>query len=149
MGAGHTVTALYEIVPVGAEEKIAGAAPAVDDLKYQAVEAGKNSKARIQNPKSAELLTLKVRYKEPAGAVSRKLEFPLVDGGARFAAASTDFKFAAAVAEFGMILRESPHKGTGTLADVLSWAQAGTDSDAGGYRGEFLGLVRQADALLR
>jgi Ca-activated chloride channel family protein len=90
-----------------------------------------------------------VRYKEPAGAVSRKLEFALVDADARFAAASADFKFAAAVAEFGMILRESPHRGNGTLAEVLAWAQAGTESDTGGYRSEFIGLVRQAQALLR
>ncbi len=146
IGAGHTVTALYEIVPVGAEGKVALTTPAVDELKYRASE---NSKLEIGNSKSSELLTLKVRYKEPAGAVSRKLEFALVDAGARFAAATADFKFAAAVAEFGMILRESPHKGTGTLAEVLAWAQAGTDSDAGGYRGEFIGLVRQAQALLR
>ena len=71
-------------------------------------------------------------------AVSRKLEFPLTDAGARFADASTDFKFAAAVAEFGMILRDSPHKGNGTLADVLTWAQAGSDNDDGGYRAEFI-----------
>ena len=82
-------------------------------------------------------------------AVSRKLEFPLADGGARFADASADFKLAAAVAEFGMILRDSPHKGSGTLAAVRAWAEAGTDGDNGGYRSEFVLLVRQAEALLR
>jgi Ca-activated chloride channel family protein len=146
IGAGHTVTVLYEIVPAGAEGRAAGATPAVDELKYA---PEKNRKAGIENQPSAELLTLKVRYKEPAGAVSRKLEFPLVDAGTRFAGASADFKFAAAVAEFGMILRGSPHKGTSSLADVLAWAQAGTDSDAGGYRSEFTVLVQQAQALLR
>jgi Ca-activated chloride channel family protein len=153
IGAGHTVTALYEIVPVGAEGKATASTPAVDELKYRSAETrkaeGGNRKSEIGNPKSAELLTLKVRYKEPTGAVSRKLEFPLTDSSARFADASADFKFAAAVAEFGMILRDSPHKGTGTLADVLAWAQAGTDSDAGGYREEFIRLVRQAQALMR
>ena len=108
-----------------------------------------NRKSKIENRNSQELLTLKVRFKEPAGTVSRKLEFPLVDAGARFANASGDFKFAAAVAEFGMILRGSPHKGTGTLGDVQAWAEAGTDGDAGGYRSEFIGLVKQAEALLR
>lgn len=148
IGAGHTVTALYEVVPTplakddGREAK---GAPAVDELKY----GPERRKADGENRNFAELLTVKVRYKDPAGAVSRKLEFPLTDAGARFADASADFKFAAAVAEFGMILRDSPHKGTGTLADVIAWAQAGTDSDAGGYRGEFTGLVRQAQALLR
>ena len=125
IGAGHTVTALYEIVPV------------------------ENPKSGIRNPKLAALLTLKVRYREPAGTVSLKREFPLTDGGARFAAASADFKFAAAVAEFGMILRDSPYKGTGTLDQAAAWAEAGTDSDAGGYRGEFVELVRQAEALMR
>ena len=125
IGAGHTVTALYEIVPV------------------------ENPKSEIRNPKLAALLTLKVRYREPAGTVSLKREFPLTDGGARFAAASADFKFAAAVAEFGMILRDSPYKGTGTLDQAAAWAEAGTDSDAGGYRGEFVELVRQAEALMR
>jgi len=148
IGAGHTVTALYEIVPAAlAKGEGPGAPGAVDDLKYAQV---LNRKSEIENRNSsADLLTLKVRYKEPAGAVSRKLEFPLVDAGARFAAASADFKFAAAVAEFGMILRNSPHKGEATLADVLNWAQAGTDCDAGGYRGEFLGLVRQAEAVVQ
>jgi Ca-activated chloride channel family protein len=147
IGAGHTVTALYEIVPTSlAKGEGQEAMGTVDALKYT---PEKNRNSEIGNPKSNDLLTLKVRYKEPAGAVSRKLEFPLVDAGARFAAASADFKFAAAVAEFGMILRDSPHKGSGTLADVLNWAQAGTDSDAGGYRGEFLGLVRQAEAVVQ
>ena len=157
IGAGHTVTALYEVVPTSqarGEGREAMGVPAVDELKYGAVSADKdrasgNRNSRSENQKSTELLTLKVRYKEPAGAVSRKLEFALVDAGARFAGASADFKFAAAVAEFGMILRDSPHKGAGTLAEVLAWAEAGTDSDAGGYRGEFTGLVRQAQALLR
>ena len=159
IGAGHTVTALYEIVPaampqaMGEGSGVMGA-PAVDPLKYTAVSAGQdriaeNRNSKLETRNSRELLTLKVRYKEPAGAVSRKLEFPLTDGGARFAAASADFKFAAAVAEFGMILRDSPHKGSGTLADVRTWAEAGTDGDVGGYRSEFALLVRQAEALLR
>jgi secreted protein with Ig-like and vWFA domain/anti-sigma factor RsiW len=163
IGAGHTVTALYEIVPASlamGEGPEAKGTPAVDELKYGAVSdqrsavsaADRKAESRKLNAERSvnnELLTLKVRYKEPAGTVSRKLEFSLTDSGARFADASADFKFAAAVAEFGMILRDSPHKGTGTLADVIAWAQAGTDSDTGGYRGEFTGLVRQAEALLR
>ena len=93
------------------------------------------------------MLTVKVRYKEPAGDVSSKLEFPLVDSGRAFADATVDFKFAAAVASFGMILRESPHKGLTDFAQVAAWAREGTGSDAGGYRGEFLGLVEQAKAV--
>ena len=164
IGAGHTVTALYEIVPTSqamGEGRGAMGGPAVDELKYQEVRGQKSGvstdkdraseirNSKFENPKSRELLTLKVRYKDPAGAVSRKLEFPLTDAGGRFVDASGDFKFAAAVAEFGMILRDSPHKGSGTLAEVRAWAEAGTDGDAGGYRSEFIALVRQAEALLK
>ncbi len=157
IGAGHTVTALYEVVPASqamGDGSGAMGAPAVDALKYRKAESGtRPGMAKDTNrndpPAWRELLTLKVRFKEPAGAVSRKLEFPLTDAGARFGDASADFKFAAAVAEFGMILRGSPHKGSGTLAEVKAWAEAGTDGDVGGYRGEFIALVRQAEALLR
>ncbi len=142
VGAGHTVTALYEVVPVGVE--MPGESPAVDALKYQAVG---NRESRIQNQKSGELLTVKLRYKEPAGDGSSKLEFPLRDSGLAFAQASQDFKFAAAVAAWGMVLRDSPHKGAATLADVLAWGRAGLGSDAGGYRNEFLGLVERAQQL--
>ena len=100
------------------------------------------------NPQSAELLTVKIRYKESAGDESRKLEFPLTDGGADFAAASGDFKFAAAVAGFGLALREEPAKAS-LLADASRWAEAGLSDDPGGYRAEFTGILRQAQALVR
>ncbi|HVU26010.1 MAG TPA: von Willebrand factor type A domain-containing protein [Opitutus sp.] len=152
IGAGHTVTALYEIVPVGAPPagnrgQETGDRPAVDPLKYQrrvVASASVMGPVVKGSPESGELLTLKVRYKQPDGLVSRKLEFPLTDGGERFADASADFQFAAAVAEFGMILRDSPNKGTGSLADVQRWAEAGASNDPGGYRAEFVGLVRKA-----
>jgi Ca-activated chloride channel family protein len=144
IGAGHTVTALYEIVPVGVE--MPATTPAVDALKYQV--AG-NQKSKIENQKSGELLTVKIRYKEPAGDVSSKLEFPLADAGARFADASPDFKFATAVAGFGLVLRDSPHQGQLTLAQVTEWGRAGLGQDAGGYRAEFLSLVDAAGRLLR
>jgi Ca-activated chloride channel family protein len=119
-----------------------GDTPAVDSLKYQEP-AGAARRA------SAELLTVKIRYKEPAGNVSSKLEFPLVDQGTSFSEAGTDFKFAAAVAGFGMTLRNSPYRGQLTLANVLEWGRAGLGQDAGGYRSEFLTLVNAADRLLR
>ena len=144
IGAGHTVTALYEVVPTGAAMPVE--APAVDGLKYQAVKA---PSAKLQGPSDSELLTVKIRYKEPAGDVSSKLEFPLVDQGTAFADASTDFKFAAAVAGFGMSLRDSPYKGQLTLANVVEWGRAGLGQDVGGYRSEFLSLVNTADLLLR
>ncbi|MBK8856381.1 MAG: VWA domain-containing protein [Opitutaceae bacterium] len=142
IGAGHTVTALYEIVSAGTQVPVAGA---VDELKYQRVQPGTARGA----PESAsgELLTVKIRYKEPAGEQSLKREYPLNDAGLGFAAASSDYKLAAAVAGFGMILRDSPFKGTTTLADVTAWAQAGLGDDAGGYRSEFVRLVKQAETI--
>ncbi len=139
VGAGHTVTALYEIVPAGTEALPLGAG--LDELKY--------TRKPVTVPlasASRELLTVKVRYKEPAGEVSRKLEFALTDAGARFADASSDFKFASAVAAFGMVLRDSPHKGTATLGEVVNWAEVGAADDPGGWRGEFVELARAADS---
>jgi len=144
IGAGHTVTALYEIVRVG--EKMSET-PGVDPLKYQTTKAV--ALADGEGPASKELLTVKIRYKEPAGDVSSSLEFPLFDRGVRFADATPDFKFASAVAAFGMVLRDSPHKGTSTLDDVEAWGRAGLGSDAGGYRSEFLGLVERSRSLLQ
>jgi Ca-activated chloride channel family protein len=133
------------VVPVGAA--MPEESPAVDGLKYQKTKQGAGSME--QGGLGAELLTVKIRYKEPAGDVSTKLEFPLVDGGTRFADASQDFKFAAAVAGFGMALRDSPHKGQLTLADVAEWGRAGLGQDPNGYRAEFLTLVEAAGLLLR
>lgn len=145
IGAGHTVTALYEVVPAGAEPNPAASVPPVDPLKYQrdlAVAASSLGKTG-----SAELLTVKLRYKEPAGETSKLLERPFVDRGASFASAAPDFKFAAAVAEFGMILRDSQFKGNGTLGAVAEWAQEGKGTDANGYRAGFLELVHKASRL--
>ena len=114
--------------------------------KYQVVE---NRKTRTENRNSSEMLTVKIRYKEPAGDVSRLLEVPLRDTGARFEEATPDFKFATAVAAFGMALRDSPHKGAASLADIASWGRAGIGRDAGGYRSEFIGLVERFGALIR
>jgi Ca-activated chloride channel family protein len=114
----------------------------VDALKYQ----------RPASPvllNHEEMLTVKIRYQDPAGGVSRKLEFPLSDSGQDFAAASQDFKFAAAVAAVGMVLRESPQRGTSTLDWVETWARDGIGDDSGGHRHEFLDLVARARALLQ
>jgi len=143
VGAGHTVTALYEVIPVGVEWKPAGT---VDALKYQAPVAGSQKPEASET--SDQLLTVKIRYQAPEGGASRLLEFPLADRGTAFADASADFKFAAAVAGFGMVLRDSAHKGTETLADVARWAAAGIDSDAGGDRTEFVSLVKRAGEIL-
>ncbi|MET0263693.1 MAG: VWA domain-containing protein [Rariglobus sp.] len=147
IGAGHTVTALYEIVPVGVDAD-GVARPPVDALKYQPAPAGKRkSKPVSVEQGSGELLTVKIRYKQPEGDVSAKQEFPLVDRGAEFAKADGEFQFAAAVAAWGMVLRDSPHKGSATFEQVLAWAENGLGDDAAGHRAEFIQLVRRSAEL--
>jgi Ca-activated chloride channel family protein len=140
IGAGHTVTALYEVVPIGAAVDPAASVPPVDPLKYEAAQKPDGSG-------SSEMLTVKLRYKKPDGDKSELIDRPVTDSNAAFASASPDFKFAAAVAEFGMLLRESEHKGNGTFGSVLDWAQEGKGTDVHGYRAGFIELVRQAEAL--
>ena len=94
--------------------------------------------------KSGELLTLKLRYKEPDGTTSKLIQVPVSDRGTSWAQASRDFKFASAVAALGMILRDSPYKGNSTLGSVLELAEAGKGEDKQGYRAEFIELVRAA-----
>ncbi len=137
IGAGHTVTALYEIVPAG----VAIDLPDIDPLRYQTPEDWERATS------SDELFTLKLRYKQPDGDTSSKLVFHVEDTGCSYAGASTDFKFAASVAAFGMILRDSPHKGTATYDAILELAGEGRGRDAHGYRAEFIELVKKARSL--
>jgi hypothetical protein len=140
IAAGHMVTALYEVVPVDAA--VSPSAPPVDPLKYSA--PPKNARSN-----SKEILTVKLRFKRPDADKSELLERAVMDDGKQFANASADFKFAAAVAEFGMLLRDSEFKGSGTLGAVLEWAQEGKSADTNGYRAGFVELVRKAQALKR
>jgi Ca-activated chloride channel family protein len=134
VGAGHAVTVLYELVPANA----ADSTPRVDPLKYQ------QATPTTPAARSGELATLKVRYKEPDQDKSISSEYVIRDAGKTFASAPADFKFAAAVAAFGMVLRESPHKGNATLGSALEWATSGKGADRYGYRQEFIGLVQRA-----
>jgi Ca-activated chloride channel homolog len=97
--------------------------------------------------RSGELMRLKLRYKDPKGSRSRSLEWTARDEPVSLSEASADFRFAAAVAAFGMLLRESPHKGAATFDDVRTLAEAAKGQDAGGYRQEFVHLVGKARAL--
>jgi len=139
IGAGHTVTALYELIPSDRPTDVG--IPDVDPLKYQ--QRGGLRKAAG----SLEMLTLKLRYKEPDGDTSKLIEQPVTDSFAEYSQASEDFKFAASVAAFGMILRGSAHKGNATLEMVLELAAEGKGTDAKGYRAEFLELVAKAAEL--
>lgn len=136
LGAGHTVTAFYEVIPVGAESGFAGK---VDDLKYR------KDKKLVQTTGSDELLTVKMRYKAPDGNVSRKMERSLVDDGKN--PISSDFRFASAVAMFGQLLRNSDFKGEATYDKVISLAKTALDDDERGYRREFIRLVETAKGL--
>jgi Ca-activated chloride channel family protein len=135
IGAGHHVTALYELVPPGKE----GPLPKTDPLKY--------SKPASSAGASNECFTIKLRYKLPDGEKSRLLEYGVTDAGRSFGEASDDLKFASAVAGFGMLLRGSANKGSLTYAGVLEIAQASSSHDPSGYRQEFIAAVRQAQAL--
>lgn len=140
IGAGHTVTALYELVPAHGNH---AAAEGDRPLKYQRVAEEDLS----ENAQSGELLTLRLRYKEPDQDESRLLEFVAKDTDARFGRASADFRFASAVAAFGMVLRGSPQRGEATLAAVEEYAAGALGKDPNGHRAEFLDLVRRAKSL--
>lgn len=141
IGAGHTVTALYEVVPAG-RAMLTESASSVDVLRYQNV-----PRNDLPPEHAHEMLTVKVRAQPPGGGKSELYEFPLIDGGRGFDGASADFKFAAAVAGFGLQLRQLPAAELFSFAQVAEWARAGTVIDPGGYRSEFLELVRQAELL--
>jgi Ca-activated chloride channel family protein len=136
MGVGHTVTAYYEIVPTGIESNITGS---VDKLKYQS----DKPKTKTDNP-SAETATVKLRYKNPDGYASKKIEVAVTDNKNK---TSDDFRFGASVAMFGQLLKNSEFKGDATYDKVLSLAGKSTGEDNQGYRKEFIRLVELAKGL--
>ncbi|MDQ1257182.1 MAG: Ca-activated chloride channel [Candidatus Hydrogenedentes bacterium] len=140
IGAGYAVTALYEILPAGAIVD----APPVDPLRYQRADARSSKKAR-----TGELLYLKIRYKAPDGDESKLLSFPVVDEGLDFAHADPDFKFATAVASFGMLLRGAQDQGRTTFDGVIELAKEGAAYDPAGYRQEFVQMVEMAKAIAK
>ncbi len=141
IGAGHTVTALYEVIPAG--EALPGT-PSVDALKYQAPAPVSEKSAAL----SDDLLTVKLRYKAPDGDKSELIDFTVPSAvPAAFAQASSDFQFAAAVAAFGMKLRNSPEAGTMDWKEIQTIAKRNLGDDVGSYRAEFLTLVEKAARL--
>ena len=144
IGAGHSVTALYELIPTGKRgEKEAARLPEVDPLKYQPMPEVKPLDTVAAN----ELLTLKLRYKQPDGEKSKLLEQTLSDDVSDYARAAADFKFASAVAGFGLLLRDSKYKGSATFDAVVELAMESIGRDEFGYRKEFVDLVRKAKEL--
>jgi Ca-activated chloride channel family protein len=138
IGAGHTVTALYEIVPPGVPLQV----PGVDPLKYQPGPSAASRPPALSN----ELMTVKLRYKEPAAEESRVLTFAVPNREAR---RSGNLGFAAAVAEFGMLLRQSEHRGNASYRDAAALARQHKGADDRGYRAEFIRLIELAEVLAR
>ena len=136
IGAGLAVTALFDVIPRG----LPIPAGKVDSLKYQ-------KPSRPNSSVGGELLTIKLRYKEPDGNQSRLLEVPFRDARKSFSETDQDFRFAAAVAAFGMILRDSPYKGISSIEDVLQIARTSLDGDEDEYKAEFIQLVEKARSL--
>jgi Ca-activated chloride channel family protein len=139
LGSGHTVTALYEIIPAGSDEKVNG----IDELKYQ--------KQQI-NPKTSnsdEVMTVKLRYKQPDGNTSKLIEKAVKDENVSLERTSDNFRWSAAVAEFGMVLRDSEFKGKSGMVQVLALAESARGKDKEGYRAEFIRMVHSCQLLAK
>jgi Ca-activated chloride channel homolog len=138
IGAGHSVTALYEIVPKG----VAIDLPNVDPKRY-APETERLGGATF----SGELMYVKLRHKAPDADNSKLIEMPLRTSDAEFRSASENLRFAASVASFAMLLRRSAHAGNLSFEKVIAFAQEARSFDPGGYRAAFLGLVEKASEM--
>ncbi|THU38035.1 VWA domain-containing protein [Niastella caeni] len=139
LGSGHTVTALYEVIPVGVKSEFIGT---VDPLKYQPAKAAATASG------GDELMTIKLRYKKPEGDTSKLITHPVTDTHLALASTSENFRFSAAVASFGMLLRNSEFKQNASFAQVVSLAKGAKGTDANGYRQEFINLVQAAGSLV-
>ncbi len=135
MGAGHSVTALYEIVPVG----VRSPAGSTDPLKYQSERSSTND--------TSELATLKLRYKTPQGTKSRKLEAVIASDTAALSAADSEHRFATAVAEFGLVLSGSKNAPNADLTRARRRAESALGSPAHPTRRDFLELMERAERL--
>jgi Ca-activated chloride channel homolog len=140
LGAGHSVTALYEIIPTGVQSdvKLSNLSP----LKYP------NNNVYSSALGSKELMQVKLRYKAPNGTTSQLITQPVIDGGRKLENTSKNFRFAAAVAEFGMILRGSEYRGKASFDQVLKLASQSMGTDLDGYRAEFIRLVKSSQTLV-
>ena len=138
IGAGHSVVALYEIAPPSADP---AARRPVDPLRYQVL-------SPVEASASGELATVKLRFKAPDGDISVERAFVVTDDGRGVGEATSELKFAASVAAFGMVLRDSPHRGTASIDLVRQLAQAGLAYDPDGQRAGFLQLVDRAGTVI-
>lgn len=132
LGSGHTVTALYEVIPVGVKSDFFN----VDQLKYQKTDVTKVAES------SDELMTVKFRYKQPDGDVSKLIVHPMKDKQISLSNTSDNFRWSAAVAAFGMLLRESEYANHYSYEKVVQLAQSARGKDEEGYRVEFVNMVK-------
>jgi Ca-activated chloride channel homolog len=137
MGAGHTVTALYEIVPAGLPLPV----PGVDPLKYQSTPVPTGA------ADNGDWLTVKMRYKDPESDASKELIRSLTGSPKKLTEAPADFRFAAATVEFGQLMRGSDYKGDATYAAVRALAKEALGSPPDGRRAEFLLMIDAAERL--
>lgn len=136
LGSGHTVTAIYEIIPAGSIELIAS----IDNLKYQETKHQKENE-------SNEVMTIKFRYKEPKESTSQLITHIVLDKKTQFEETSENCRFSSAVAEFGMLLRDSKFKGNSNFKTIIALAKESKGKDDEGYRAEFIRLVEMAELL--
>ncbi|MCJ7630112.1 MAG: DUF3520 domain-containing protein, partial [Longimicrobiales bacterium] len=136
LGAGHSVTALYEVIPVGVKSPVE--VRGLDSLRYQ------TNDTRPQATDSRELLFVKLRYKEPNEDVSKLMDLPVMDHAG---SASEDFRFASAVAGWGMLLRDSEYCADFDIGDVIQLAKNAVGADKEGYRSEVVRLVETAQSM--
>jgi Ca-activated chloride channel family protein len=139
IGAGHTVTALYELIPAGARVEASQA----DALKYQ------GPRTPSAAAEGDEVMTVQLRYKAPDGDRSALLTVAVTDPGDGRSDPSRNMRFAGAVVGFGMLLRDSEHKGSVSYAQVLELARGSKGEDPHGYRAEFIKLVELAETLAK
>lgn len=137
MGVGHTVTALYEIIPAGVHDNFTDS---VDPLKYQ-----KTKENPVSN--SSEMVTIKFRYKSPDGDKSKMEKVSIMDQPVALMKTSADFRFASAVAELGLILRDSEFKQHADYSSLITRAKSAKGKDEEGYRTEFITLAESAKLL--
>jgi len=137
LGSGHSVTALYEIIPVGVDSNFNH----IDPLKYQ-----KAKQAELTSSMN-EVMTVKFRYKKPDGNVSKLIVYPLIDENISLAKTSDNFRWSAAVASVGMLLRESEYAQDFSFQEAIQLAQSARGIDVNGYRIEFINMIKSCSVL--
>lgn len=140
LGAGHTVTALYEIIPAGVESPFL---KSIDDLEFQKKELEKGAS------KSSDIVVVKLRYKDPDKDESKLIKQRVKDNAISWNEAGENLQWSSTVASFGMILRDSEFKGSSSYEDVLRWAKNAKGADPNGYRSEFIRLVESCSLMAR